>query len=223
MSNIAVTTSDKHRFAITPYLAIWGMLALGAMAYIGWVATHPELLARSESTLPATPGESNEGQRAMSDTLAEVRALKDTVGEVQRDVTQLKTDLSSTSERNQQLLSRVAALEEKPGKTTTTAAAPTTPAAAPTTPAAAPAAAKSAEAKPATAPPKVLNAPRIPAKKPLETGSVATALADASIDAAPVVFGPAVVKPSAKPVGIQIATGPSVDAVRLSWSRKSVV
>ncbi len=31
-------------------------------------------------------------------------------------------------------------------------------------------------------------------------------------------FGPAVVKPAAKPVGIQIATGPSVDSLRLSWS-----
>src|SRR3990172_8132051 len=101
MPNIAETTSGKRRFAITPYIAMWAVLASGAIAYMGWVATHPELMAPSESTSPATKGESNEGQRAMSDALAEVRALKDAVSEVQRDVTQIKTDLSSTSERSQ--------------------------------------------------------------------------------------------------------------------------
>ena len=32
-------------------------------------------------------------------------------------------------------------------------------------------------------------------------------------------FGPAIVKPATKPIGIEIASGPSVDGLRLSWSQ----
>ena len=215
MSNYAAEKSATRRSFVTPYIAVWAVLAAGAIGYIGWIATHSELIARTEPGSASPQGESNEGQRAMSDALAEMKALKDTVGEVQRDVTQLKSDMSSTVERNTQLVSRVAALETKPGKPTATAAISPPAQSAPT--AAAPAA-KSAEAKPAPATPKVINAAPEEAKKALETGSVATAALAASAERAPIVFGPAVVKPAAKPVGIQIATGPSVDAIRLSWS-----
>lgn len=217
MSNIADATTAPRRSAITPYIAVWAVLALGAIGYIGWIATHPELIARNEPAPVAPQGESNEGQRATSDVLAEVKALKNSVSEVQRDVTQLKSDVTSSTEHNAQLVSRIAALEGKPSKTTTAAA--TVPAAAPSASAAAPRATpKSAEVKQAPALPKILNAAPDPAKKALETGSVATAAAASAAEAAPIVFGPAVVKPAAKPVGIQIATGPSVNSLRLSWS-----
>lgn len=210
MPNSASPALDKRRLPLTPYVAIWAALALGAAGYIGWVATHPELVARNQPA-PSSPGESNRGQRAMSDALAEVKALKDSVGEVQRDVAQLKTDISSAAEHNAQLGTRLTALEEKPGKASTAATAPVP---------ASSAAGKSAEAKPAPALPKILNTAPEPVKS-LETGSVAasaTPAVSASADAAPIVFGPAIVKPAAKPVGIQIATGPSVDSLRLSWS-----
>jgi hypothetical protein len=78
---------------------------------------------------------------------------------------------------------------------------------------------------------KVLNTPA-PDAAPVVTGSVAnaasaTAAAPASASpAAPaaakaspsVSFGPAVVKAEPRPVGVQLATGPSVDSLRLSWS-----
>jgi hypothetical protein len=46
----------------------------------------------------------------------------------------------------------------------------------------------------------------------LETGSVAAGAPP------PVAFGPAVVTPAGKALGLRIATGPSVDSLRLSWS-----
>jgi hypothetical protein len=75
---------------------------------------------------------------------------------------------------------------------------------------------------------KLINAPLAPAAasaaasaapaasaKALETGSVKAADATAPASAA---AAPAAVKPPAKPVGLQIASAPSLDALRLSWS-----
>lgn len=65
-----------------------------------------------------------------------------------------------------------------------------------------------AKPKPSTVP--------VPAKRPkLETASVERKPAPA-ID-----FGPAVVTSAARPIGVRIATGPSVDSLRLSWSALS--
>jgi hypothetical protein len=40
----------------------------------------------------------------------------------------------------------------------------------------------------------------------------------AAIDAAPIAFGPAVVKAEPKPFGVQLSSGATLDAIRLSWS-----
>ena len=42
--------------------------------------------------------------------------------------------------------------------------------------------------------------------------------ATAKVAAAPISFGPAVVKPAPKPFAVQLASGASLDAIRLSWS-----
>lgn len=218
MSNTPPEAAPSLRTQITPYMAGWAVLAIGALGYIGWIATHPERTARSDAVQPATPAESNQGQRANSDALADIKALKDSVGEVHRDLAQLKSDMSSVIERNSELATRVSTLEEKPAKI---AGGPIIVNAPP---------AGASAAKPAE--PRVISvAPTTPAqpatadasKKALETGSVGPGVAShspaptAGSAQSPVVFGPATVK-TPKPVGIQIATGPSIDSIRLSWS-----
>jgi hypothetical protein len=159
----------------------------------------------------------------MSDALAEVRELKDRFGEVQRDVAELKTALAASApppavEQKAAVEPRPAADAKPPAKPAMTQI-PAQPAAAPAAAASDAATAKAADpGKPAPALPRVLNAPA-DAAKAIETGSVPVpAVAAAGAQAAPIVFGPAVVKPAAKPVGILIATGPSVDSLRLNWS-----
>ena len=226
-------TQPKRR-PVTLYLAFWAVLACSAIIYLAVAAARPDLIAGPMPwAAPETPAESNEGQRAMSQALDDVKALKESVAQVQSDVAGLKTENSEQSEQDRQLASRVVALEVKPQKTAfganqaalARAAAAAKPAAAVIVPiATAGEAFPSAGAQiPAPAPRgaaiKVLNAtpgetpPDENPQAPLITGSVAAPPAGT-----PVVFGPAVVKPAAKPVGIQIGTGPSVDALRLSWS-----
>ncbi len=105
-----------------------------------------------------------------------------------------------------------------------------------TTVAAAPAGGGQAMAKPAepriinaTAPPVVTSPPVVPAApatepQPIETGSLqapsasAVAAPAASGAAAPIAFGAPVVTAAPRNLGVQIANGSSVDALRLSWS-----
>jgi hypothetical protein len=226
---------------LTPYVALWALLAGLALTYLALLATRPELLSSQLGNAPTRSGaETHESQRAMSDTLAEVRSLRDSLGQVHNDLLDLKSEVAARAERESELNLRIAALENSPRTV-----AEVTPRPAATTPQ--PVAAKSAErlpaksgAKPtpeqktatppapvALAPPAAKAAAKVPAKSPipappvpvanpgpnpaLETGSVKGA------GATPFEFGPAVVTSSAKPVGLQLATGPSVDSLRLSW------
>lgn len=86
--------------------------------------------------------------------------------------------------------------------------------AAPTAPDALPKAAEMIvlNAPPAAVPPKPIAAGSAPPAKSLETGSVKAA------DAAAPFAVPVTAKAPAKPVGLQIASAPSLDALRLSWS-----
>lgn len=104
----------------------------------------------------------------------------------------------------------------------------------------APAPAASVQPPPAPAPQPFALAPASLEKlmQPLETGSLATPLkpvglpksipgpaipapatpAAAAPQAAPIAFGPATIKPEPKPYAVQLASGPTLDSIRLSWS-----
>lgn len=101
-------------------------------------------------------------------------------------------------------------------------------------PAAAPLAVPASSAEPAPAPtaqpeppaagsaraPKLINADTQLAPGGLTIGSLETGSVGAAAKASnqAISFGPAVVKPAPKPVGVQISSGASVDSLRLSWS-----
>lgn len=99
--------------------------------------------------------------------------------------------------------------------------------AAPTAPAAA--AGVAVAAAPATPPQATAAVRTAPAASPIETGSISPPPAAASAAPAaaaetaaatdePISFGAAVVTPAPRPVGIQVATGASVDDLRMSWT-----
>ncbi|MGQ0673640.1 MAG: hypothetical protein ACT4N2_12300 [Hyphomicrobium sp.] len=220
MPNSAAPSRPTSRPAVSAYTASWAVLALSAMAYMGWIVTNPDMMARLTPGSSSTEGESNQGQRAASDGPADVASLKSGLDNVQRDVAQLRSEMSTMTERSVEIGTRLAALEDRSAVSTAAADTAAT-LAAPSAAAAAPTA--GAKPAPAASAPKVLNpapAAAAPSPRAMETGSVSAAKS-ASIAAAaaePIVFGPAVVKPAPKPIGIRIATGPSVDSLRLSWS-----
>ena len=54
----------------------------------------------------------------------------------------------------------------------------------------------------------------------LATPAIATPATQAQ-PSEPILFGPAIVKPAPKPFAVQLASGPTLDAIRLSWSKLS--
>jgi TolA-binding protein len=205
----------------------WGLIATAATLYLGVAVARPDLLAGMGPSRP----EPNEGQRALSEALVELQSLQDKLSKVSEDVSSLRSAATEKASREAEIDSRLSALEAKPSKgiqtgglpakqpTTGKPPAPVAPVQAQTpaptqsashSVAPAPSAAAASTKASAEAPVKMLNAPV--SEGQVVTGSVANPAAG-TVD-----FGPAVVTPATPPIGIQIARGPSVDALRLSWN-----
>ncbi len=231
----------------TPYVVIWsmfGMLSLGIITVLGLA---PEWLEDLKPASFNAEPQSNEGQRAAARLAAEVSGMRDSIAQIQLDIAKVKTDVSLANTESKVLGAQIAGIEKRlpPASAAIEAALPealqTLPPPLPVanevkaySPLAAPGAAPASSAEPAPAPaaqpeppatgsaraPKLINAdtqlaPGGVTAGSLETGSVGAA-AKASNQA--ITFGPAVVKPAPKPVGVQISSGASVDSLRLSWS-----
>ena len=199
------------------YIAGWALLASLSLAYLVLLYAEPELVA---SYLGTTGTETAQTGAATIDTAAELRTLRESVDRVASDLAGLKSEVSGQTERERDYGTRIAALEDANEAAKVAAAAPPpAPGAKGAKVADAKAAADAKSAKkqgtaPAEASPASVPVPGVtmlePKRKALETGSVD--------DKAPVAFGPAVVTPAGPGFGLKIATGPSVDALRLSWS-----
>ena len=232
---------QSGRFA-KAYAAAWTMLALLALAYMITLAVNPSVLGSwiPERSVP----ENNEGQRAVARFATDLTGLRQSVGEIQRDLTSLRVVVTANAVRDKELVDRIVALEErtKPAAVAEAAA----PAAAPKTAvqrqaetraqkAAERAVAATVAAEPAAtiaqAPATsadalaqrfvVLNAP-VASANPIATGSIAPAQGVPAPPAAhaATAFGPGAIKAAtpAAPAGLEIASGPSLDALRLNWS-----
>ena len=232
----------RRRPIFTPYVFGWIMAGTLATGYFAILLTAPDLL---EDLAPGgvhiTEPQDSQGQRAAARLASDVRALRDSMAQVQFELSKVKTDVASHGERERALTAQLAALESKlelaqSARTIETAtpqrqpqqpASPGAPVDLGTMPQAidsvsppsAIEAAPSQEASGSPQQPKLINADTISAPAALETGSVTT-VARPAVKAAgdAISFGPAIVKPAAKPIGVQISSGTSVDSLRLSWS-----
>lgn len=219
----------------TRYLAIWAVMACLAAVYLAAVSLRPAFL---DGILPVA--NAGAGETALQNA-AEIVHLRDGVSQLQTDVDKIQTESSQQATATRSLSERVTALEQRsasaepqsdaaaePQRTSAAhpdagsdhmdfpSGFPTSPRTAEAPPAKAPAAKQQAAAKQ----PKVLNSP-------IETGSVADE------QAAPAAAAPPQAQPKAKPaadkvaafsepkvkkaVGIKLATGASVDNLRMSW------
>ncbi len=231
----------RRRPIFTPYVFGWIMAGTLAAGYFAILLTAPDLL---EDLTPGgvyiTEPQDNQGQRAAARLASDVRALRDGIAQVQFELAKVKTDVANQGVRERALTAQLVALEKKLGATEAARAIDTAtpfeqanPPAEAETPGGAgnvhqpletmaPAdvnAAPGQEAAGSPQQPKLINADTATATSALETGSVTTTARPAAKAASDAIsFGPAIVKPAAKPIGVQISSGTSVDSLRLSWS-----
>jgi hypothetical protein len=209
------------------YTLIWALAAVISLLYLVMLAAQPALVAHMLGAGHKT-AEAEAAQEAIGQAVAEVRTLRETIDLFRSELIETRAQVSSQADATRDLNTRVAALETPPVDPKQVAAAAKdaqakgakTKAAAPAekTAAAEPAAKTAAAAKDAK---KAAAAKQDPG---LVTGSVASpAAADAITFGPPTVTTTATVPPSdnaapVRTVGVQIATGPSVDSLRLSWT-----
>ena len=223
----------RGKALLTSYTVIWSMLGALGLGYLGIAIFEPAWLG---DLTPVSGQHNAETEEAMMNLSTDVAGLRSSMAKLQLDVATVKADVATQSGQTQQLGTQLSALEDKVrlGQTTIASAeVPSPPSAAePTTPDASPsmslssmATAAAASASGQTAKPskqtKIINAAPAESSQ-IVTGSVGDrAGASKAKNAKPEVisFGPAVVKPATKPIGIEIASGPSVDGLRLSWSQ----
>jgi hypothetical protein len=202
----ATPPQAKSRF-FTTGVVVWSSLAAASLLYLLLLATQPEMVARLLGSGSGASADSENAIKAASQAVAEVGTLRDTVDQFRSELIEMRAQVSSQTEGTRELASRIETLEtastegqriaggKEQGKLQSTK-----------TQKAAPPPAKTASAE---------------AKKKIETGSVAQPATGGGV----IAFGPPTVTPAALPpsgptklIGVQIATGPSVDSLRLNWA-----
>ncbi len=208
MTKPANDKPTRRKSSSTPYAAAWFVLGAAGLGYLGVAFFAPQLLpdlsgGRSPEHLAET---------TIMKMSADVDGVKSSLTRVELDVAGVKADVAAQATQMQSLSAQINALDDKVrlGQQQTSSANPTSEAA-PNVPAFASGASQAEVADNAPAPTKIINAPRVGA--PIETGSVDKPTSGTQA----ISFGPAVVKPAPKPVGIQLATDPSVDGLRITW------
>jgi hypothetical protein len=194
----------------------WAFAAAAAVAYLSVVVLRPDLVARVE---PA----------GMS--VAEIEALRGDVDGLRREVADIRSTVTETASQQKVIFERLAALGASVTQPIPAAQSDGPPPAlrldsAPVNGPISPRA-DAAPVQPAGEPAKKMADAKVLNGKPaLETGSVkpappavpAPVAKPAAAPVEPPPFGAPVVTPAAKPVGVQIASGASIDSLRLSWN-----
>lgn len=209
-----------RRRTFTPYVLTWAILAALSLAYLGLLAAQPAMVADYLGAGSASAQAETE-EDTLAETAAEVRSLRDTLDLFRNELIEMRAQVSNQTDVTSDLLSRVASLEAAPADGDRIAEADI------------PKGKKGANQETAALPSPVrkkadegTRSKRAEAKgkSGVETGSVTAPAAGADITFGPPVVKQAAVPPSGPPagtrnmIGVQIATGPSVDSLRLSWT-----
>ncbi len=218
------TDRPMRRKAGTPPNSIaWAVLGALGLGYLGVAFFAPQLLP------DLSGGHSHVAESTVLKVSADVEGLKSSMTKLELDLAGVRAEVKDQAGQTQALGTQLTALDDKvrlmqPSAVTTTG--DTKPQASADTgsqsqsgaevPAFAPAATPTQDAESGPAPAKIINSPRVGA--PIETGSV-----DSTGSNKPISFGPAIVKPAAKVMGIQLATDPSVDGLRVTWGALSQI
>jgi hypothetical protein len=210
MTKPANDKPTRRKASSTPYATAWFVLGAAGLGYLGVAFFAPHLLpdlsgGRSSLHLAET---------TVMKVSTDVDSLKSSLTKLQLDVASVKADVAAQASQTQSLSAQLTALDDKvrlgPQQTSSSADSPSQ--ATPNVPAFASGASQAEAVDGSASPTRIINgSPQVGA--PIITGSV-----DKPSGAKAISFGPAVVKPAPKPVGIQLATDPSVDSLRITWS-----
>ncbi len=203
----------------TGYIAVWGLLATIALGYLALLAVRPDLAAGfSLRPLDGAP-ENNWNQRSMSKVMAELGATRAAIGKLQDEVQDVRSVLAAELQRRLSIEARVDAVEagQKFNQMPVSHAVPVAHKTDKTEPAKTAANALSGPTTEGTIeerPTRVLREGQSSASQTALATTVPPAMATASVTSAPTAK-PA--EPARPPQGLLLASGPSLDAVRLSW------
>jgi uncharacterized protein YoxC len=202
------TTGPARRRILTPYVMIWLAIASFAIAYLALLGLRPHMLATTAKG-PDVDQKIAQVKRDVQRGLADLDPLRRTVGEVKMDVDNLKVAAEEASQRDQMILEKVTALENSAVKAPETGSVTKTSKTIPPAVALPPAPKQNPRksmATDSTGGARVINTAQ--KARNIETGSIERKSKKAAAKAAVPVT----------PVGMLVATGPSVDALRLNWS-----
>ncbi|MGI9403753.1 MAG: hypothetical protein ACR2OF_04495, partial [Hyphomicrobium sp.] len=222
------------RKTLTPYVAVWVVLGGFALAYLTLLGLRPDALAGLKPAAGTADQEVVALQRDVTRALADLDPLRNTLGKMNLDVTNLKTGMQAAADRDAQIAKRLNVLEGTSNSKTPNAALPdpvrqkgadagggvqmlngsqaqTDPidTASLSRPAIALAATQPSTIAPAAVKPQPVKK-KVPVKAPA-TVPVKTPVKTAAVKKAPA-------KEPPKVVGVQLATGPSVASLQLNWS-----
>jgi hypothetical protein len=192
--------APTRRRTFTPYVLLYLLAASLAVAYLTFLGARPDLVALWRDKPSEAQTAIVETQRTVERALADIDPLKQGLGEMKMDVANVKAGMQEAVERDRILLEKVETLER-------TAHAPDKVAAA--APPAQPAAAKKQVVAKAPEAASVVTTTATANQKPAPSTAIETGSIEQKKAAAP---------PKPAPVGVLLATGPSLDALRLSWT-----
>jgi hypothetical protein len=203
-----------RRRILSAYVLFWIVGAIVAAAYLALLGTHPDMFASSQSA-PDIEQQLAQAQRDVNRAFADIDPLKQSVGEIKSDVDKLKTAQQQASDRDQQLMDKIATIETTATSSKTmaqsdAAAQPTAKSQHKTVAVAAP----EAEEPTIVAPIKPQKTAAAQKSNAIETGSIAHKAEKAP--AAPSAATTAAAKPTQ--IGLLLGNAPTVDAVKLNWT-----
>jgi hypothetical protein len=190
------------------YTALWGVAGLLAAAYAGAVLVGQEPFTSIAGRWTAQERDTSEMAAALARTQSEVAQLQRSVGTLESDMSRVKTQTAQADAREQAAAARVDAVESRVEKIGSQIAQVFAKAAPPQ---------KSAPAAVAAARPPVgaaIETGALPAKD-ISLPSQRELAAARRAEPGPVA---ALSPPAAPAAAILLARGPSLDALRLSWS-----
>ena len=218
---------------IRAYLLTWGLLAAGGLTYLASLAWHPQLFTPAQRPQMA---DADPGVQTAKQALKEVGVVRGVVIEIQKDLGRIKDNIGQREAEEKAAQERLARLEDRVTTMAATPVAQATPEPAPgptVTTAKARASEKKATAEkrqngaePPRAPTHIISVTETPTAAPVPTVKPKAEaprieppkIETGSIVAPPVItFGEPEVTPAQQAFAVQLAAGPSLDALRLSW------
>lgn len=194
------------------YALAWIAAGLLSAGYVATIIRQPDAVGAIVMRPDAPTTNLGRIAQSVTKTEAEVQTLKQAVIALQGGLIDVKSRADLIDARERQLVERIGVIETRVEQFAVASVA--APAAEPAKKAATVAPPPKAPVTKAAIAPKVINQPEAGAPKPIETASIPVPAAKAPAE--PATNAAAALADA--PKGVIVASGPSVDALRLSWS-----